>query len=279
MHLKFPPYSAIIDVIINEEGREAQIMRTRTIGIFDSGIGGLSVLAWARHVMPDVDFLYYADTEHVPYGTTRREEIVRYSLDAAGFLVKKGAEAILVACNTATSMAVDTLRATLDCPVVGMEPAVKPAVATHPGERVLVCATPATIGGEKLRELLLRSGAAAEVDLVALPELVVYAENGIFDPAVVSAYIRSRVPRSDYSACVLGCTHFPYFKDSFRLAFPRAELVDGTEGTVRRLCHVLSYTPGEGAEGRVRYYRTGVAVTDETTLSFYESLERRALEA
>ncbi|MBE6598746.1 MAG: glutamate racemase [Ruminococcaceae bacterium] len=251
-------------------------MRVKTIGIFDSGIGGLSVLAKAREMMPDVDFIYYADTEHVPYGTKSREEIVNYSVEAAKFLIKKGAEAILVACNTATSMAVDTLRAVFDCPVVGMEPAVKPAVSHHPHERILVCATPATIGGEKLHELLRRNAEGAEVDLCALPELVVFAENGIFDSEIVSAYIRSRAAREDYSACVLGCTHFPYFKDSFRLVFPYAEMIDGTEGTVRRLCHVTGYERESSLDrGTVKYYNTGAAVSDTQTLAFYEELQRR----
>ncbi len=255
-------------------------MGMRTIGIFDSGIGGLSVLGWARKLMPDVDFLYYADTAHVPYGTKRREEIVRYSVEAARFLVKNGAEAILVACNTATSMAVDILRTTFHCPVVGMEPAVKPAVTLHPKERILVCATPATIGGDKLKALLLRNGGAARVELAALPELVVYAEKGMFDPAVVSAYLRSRVAHTDYSACVLGCTHFPYFRDSFREVFPKAELIDGTDGTVRQLCHVIAYHPSveKGETGSVRYYQSGVMVTEEATTAFYESLQRRAAE-
>ncbi len=254
-------------------------MRAKTIGIFDSGIGGLSVLSRAREQMPDADFLYYADTAHVPYGTKRREEIVRYSVAAAKFLVGRGVEAILVACNTATSMAVDTLRASFACPVVGMEPAVKPAVSRHTGERILVCATPATIGGEKLRDLLLRNGGGAEVDLCALPDLVSFAEAGEFSVDVVSRYIGSVVTRTDYSACVLGCTHFPYFRDSFRRVLPHAELVDGADGTVRRLCHVTGYVPSEnGVRGSVKYYRTGEPVTDEETLRFYDLLQRRAMD-
>lgn len=251
-------------------------MMSQTIGIFDSGTGGLSVLARAREVMPDTDFIYYADTEHVPYGTKSRGEIVHYSMEAVDFLVKNGADAILVACNTATSMAVDSLRASFSLPIVGMEPAVKPAVTLHPHERILVCATPATIRGQKLHDLLEKNAAAeTQVDLAALPGLVLFAEDGCFDTGTVSAYIRSQVSRTDYSACVLGCTHFTYFRDSMRLVFPGAELIDGTEGTVRHLCRVTGYTQGEG-KGSVRYYRTGTAVTDPDVLTFYESLQKRA---
>lgn len=252
-------------------------MKSKTIGIFDSGIGGLSVLARAAEVMPDVDFIYYADTDHVPYGTKSRGEIVRYSLDAADFLIKNGAETVLVACNTATSMAVDTLRSTFPIPIVGMEPAVKPAVTHHPHERILVCATPATIRGQKLHDLLEKNAASeTRIDLVALPGLVLYAEEGFFDPGTVSEYIRSQVSRTDYTACVLGCTHFSYFRDSMRLAFPNAELIDGTEGTIRQLCHVTGYEPS-GGKGSIRYYRTGVEVRDTLTLEFYDMLQKRAL--
>lgn len=252
-------------------------MRSKTIGIFDSGIGGLSVLARAAQVMPDVDFIYYADTEHVPYGTKSRGEIVRYSLDAADFLIKNGAEAVLVACNTATSMAVDTLRATFPLPIVGMEPAIKPAVTLHPHERILVCATPVTIHGQKLHDLLEKNAESeTQVDLVALPGLVLYAEDGFFDRNAVSEYIKTQVFRTDYTACVLGCTHFSYFRDSMHLAFPDAELIDGTEGTVRQLCHVAGYDP-TGGTGSIRYYRTGVEVNDTLTLEFYDMLQKRAL--
>jgi len=253
----------------------------RTIGIFDSGIGGLSVLAAARHKMPDVDFIYYADTDHVPYGIKSREEIVRYSLSAAEFLCGKGAEAILVACNTATSMAVDILRNTFSCPIVGMEPALKPALVRHRGEHILVTATPATICGQKLHNLLEQNADNRDrVDLVPLPELVLFAENGVFDTDTVASYIESTLPRYGYTACVLGCTHFPYFKDSFRLVLPNADLMDGTEGTINQLCYVTEYTsPKESvvSVGRVRYYRTGTEVVNPVTLDFYENLQRRAL--
>lgn len=254
---------------------------SKTIGIFDSGIGGLSVLAHAREAMPDVDFLYYADTDHVPYGTKSREEIIRYSLAAAEFLIKNGADAILVACNTATSMAVDTLRAAFPHPIVGMEPALKPALALHPHQRILVTATPATIHGQKLHDLLQKNAEPDDnVDLVALPELVRFAENGNFDPTAVSEYIRGQITKTDYTACVLGCTHFPYFRDSFRMVLPSAELIDGTEGTVNRLCCVTGYSPsrtGKKTAGSVRYFRTGKEVVNPLTIDFYESLQRRAL--
>lgn len=251
----------------------------KTIGVFDSGIGGLSVLSYARTMMPDVDFLYDADTVHVPYGTKTREEIVRYSLDAADFLIRSGAQAILVACNTATSMAVDLLRASFREPIVGMEPAVKPALTLHPHERILVCATPATIRGQKLHDLLERNADSDDkVDLCELPGLVTYAERGFFDPVDTAAYIREQVSRTDYTACVLGCTHFAFFRPAMRLAFPHAELIDGTEGTVRRLCAVTGYEKGHrGEPGRVRYFQSGVAVTDPLTLDYYEMLERRSL--
>lgn len=264
-------------MIVDQITKDTASMKQKTIGIFDSGIGGLSVLAHARQTMPDVDFLYYADTDHVPYGTKSRDEIVDYSVTATDFLAKNGAQAVLVACNTATSMAVDVLRSSFSCPIVGMEPAVKPAVTLHPHERILVCATPVTIKGQKLHDLLQKNTAQdTVVDLVPLPELVLFAEKGCFDPETVSEYIKSNITRSDYTACVLGCTHFSYFRDSMHIALPQAELIDGTAGTVSRLCHVTGYEPSE-QRGTIRYFRSGVEATAPETLAFYENLQCRAL--
>lgn len=259
-------------------------MNKLKLGLFDSGIGGISVLARARSRLPSADFLYYADTLHVPYGTKTREEIIRYSDAAVGFLAEQGVSAVVVACNTATSMAIGFLRDKYKFPIIGMEPAVKPAAAAHHGERVLVCATPVTISGEKLHSLIEQTYAADDAndrpDLVGLPHLVELAENGIFDTATVCDYLRTVIDTSiPYTAVVLGCTHFGYFADSFRHLLGNVDLIDGTEGTVNRLISLLpegAVEPTDDGEGNITFYKSGSPVTDAATLAFYDSLLARS---
>ena len=118
---------------------------TVRIAFFDSGIGGLTVLHQAKKLMPQEDYLYYADTDHVPYGSKTKEEIRRYVEEAADFIAAQDVKALVVACNTATSVAIQSLRARYSFPILGMEPAVKPAVKNIAvSKRVLVTATPVT---------------------------------------------------------------------------------------------------------------------------------------
>ena len=114
------------------------------IGIFDSGIGGLSVLHEAYHRLPQQEYIFYADVEHVPYGLKTPEQITEYAIENTQFLLDKGAQALVVACNTATSVAIKELRRRFDIPILGMEPAVKPAVEGTEEKRIMVIATPVT---------------------------------------------------------------------------------------------------------------------------------------
>ncbi|MBQ4591183.1 MAG: glutamate racemase [Clostridia bacterium] len=256
-------------------------MSRTKIGFFDSGIGGISVLSHARRRLPGADYLYYADTDHVPYGTKSRGEIIRYSDEAVGFLAEQGADAVVVACNTATSMAIGYLREKYPFPIVGMEPAVKPAAAAHQGEKILVCATPVTIAGEKLHTLIEHNYASDDLpDLIGLPGLVTFAEQEIFDRGDVCKYLASVIDKErNYSAVVLGCTHFGYFSDSFRELLGDIDLIDGTKGTVNRLISVLESEhiplPAD-EEGCMTFYQTGRPVTDPKTLAFFDRLLARA---
>ena len=244
--------------------------RRKTIGFFDSGIGGLTVLSEALRRVPGAELLFYADTDHVPYGTKTKEEIVRYAEDAVEALCERGAEAVVVACNTATSMAIGRLRERFSIPIVGMEPAVKPAALTHPGERVLVCATPLTIRGEKLHTLIDRSfREGIRPTLAALPELVTLAEAERFDLDSVRSCLDAAVDlREPYAAVVLGCTHFTYFRDSFRTLFPGADILDGNAGTVNRLVNLIGgEIPGDG---RITYLESGRPVAETDKLARFE---------
>ena len=211
------------------------------IAFFDSGIGGLSVLAEALQRFSGAEFLYFADEDHVPYGTKSRAEIVRLSLDAVGFLVSRGADGVVVACNTATSAAISELRGAFSVPVIGMEPAVKLAADSFGSRPTLLIATPLTIAGEKLARLVGRL--ECETWSLALPRLVEFAQDLEFDSPAVRAYLREELGKFELArlgSLVLGCTHFNYFKDVLReILPPHVRIIDGIGGTLNRLASEL----------------------------------------
>ncbi len=211
------------------------------IAFFDSGIGGLSVLAEALRRFSGAEFLYFADEDHVPYGTKSRAQIVRLSLDAVGFLVSRGADAVVVACNTATSAAISELRGAFSVPVIGMEPAVKLAADSFGACPTLLIATPLTIAGEKLARLVGRL--ECETWSLALPRLVEFAQDLEFDSPAVRAYLREELAKFELErlgSLVLGCTHFNYFKDVLREILPsHVRIIDGIDGTLNRLASEL----------------------------------------
>ena len=233
------------------------------IGIFDSGIGGLSVLHHAEKMLPEARFVYYADVKHVPYGEKRVDQIKEYVREALQFLTDQGVDAILIACNTATSVASQRLRSCFPVPVVGMEPAVKKAVELYraDGKRILVAATPVTIAGDKLHNLLDRVDVEHDVDLLPLPGLVRFAEQGDFSSEEVDAYLKRELGKFDlknYTALVLGCTHFNYFKLKFQQIFPNpVHFVDGNEGAVRQLMRFLDGKSCGQDEAGTEFYFSG----------------------
>lgn len=257
------------------------------IGFLDSGVGGLSVLSYAMDRLPFADYIYYADCDHVPYGTKTSEEIIEYTDEAVRLLIERGAEVVVIACNTATSMAAGYVREKYSLPIIGMEPAVKPALAAHHGERILVCATPATIAGKRLHDLIERNYTDdVVIDLAALPELVTYAEREIFDTDIICSYLDRVIKKSrGYSAVVLGCTHFGYFRDSFRSFFGNIDIIDGTAGTVRRLIAVLDEhgllenCNGGSFDKKIsvpEFYISGRLIDDCGKLDFFNRLIERS---
>ena len=146
------------------------------VGFFDSGLGGLTVLEKALRVMPDEDYIFYADEANVPYGEKTSEQITQYARNAVNCLTERGCKAVVIACNTATSVAADELRRTFDTPIIGIEPAVKPAVEHAGGRRILVMATPVTIRESRLKGLIASLDAEDTVVLLAMPGLVRFCE-------------------------------------------------------------------------------------------------------
>ena len=242
------------------------------IGIFDSGIGGLSLLHQAMITLPEVDYVFYADVDNVPYGEKTNEQIREYVDRAVGFLVDKGCEAVVLACNTATSAAITYLRNKYQLPIIGIEPAVKPACQHNRDKRIMVVATPVTAAGVKLKNLIMKYDINHKVDVVALPKLVRFAQKDEFNSVNVMNYLNNEFAGynfNDYSELVLGCTHFNYFKDSFAKLFPSdIEIIDGNTGVSNNLKNtlikngIIENTHNE-IRGKVEYFYSGRAVDNK----------------
>ncbi|MBO5032702.1 MAG: glutamate racemase [Lachnospiraceae bacterium] len=263
------------------------------IGVFDSGIGGMTLLHQAMVLMPHEKFLFYADTDHVPYGTKSKEQVISYVDGVIQFMISHDCKAVLIACNTATAVAAAPMRSKYKLPIIGIEPAVKPAVAESEGKRVMVVATPLTVHEEKLRNLVQRVDNAHLVDLLALPRLVEFAERGEFVSEAVTDYLKEQFSEYElerYGELVLGCTHFNFFKDTFRKLMPeQVHMIDGSLGAVRQLARILE---AEGALAKplaqkaqsweknkndisVRYFESGREILDAGKLHYIESLHER----
>ncbi|MCM3629646.1 glutamate racemase [Paenibacillus glycanilyticus] len=236
-----------------------------TIGIFDSGLGGLTVLAEALKRLPAENYLYMADTKHVPYGTKSEEEVRSFVLQTVEQMVAQGIDALVVACNTATSIAINELRERYSFPIIGMEPAVKPAVEMNraTGKKVLVWATPLTLRMPKYYALVSRVDGEGIVDSLPMPELVQYCESLQFDPNVLKDYFLAKLAPYDlkeYGILVLGCTHFPFYTRILEEILPaHIQIVNGNMGTIRRLSAMLSRYGIEAGRGKghVQFMCTG----------------------
>lgn len=212
-------------------------MDNRPIGVFDSGYGGISVLASAVSALPDERFVYLGDNLHAPYGAHTEAEIMEYARACVRYLIASDCKAIVIACNTATSVAAATLRRELDMPIVAMEPALKPASMVEGDGQVLVLATEVTLKLDKFRHLMNSYGRDAVP--IPAPKLVTAIEAGLWEGDAVRALLHEYLsPFLDrpVKAVVLGCTHFVFLRQALRAYLPaHILLIDGNEGTARQL--------------------------------------------
>lgn len=231
------------------------------VGFIDSGVGGLSVLREAVRIMPQEDYLFFGDSKNAPYGTKTVEEIRRLAFSNAEMLYRKGIKALVVACNTATSAAISILREVYtDIPVIGIEPALKPAVSIGDHPRVIVMATPLTVKGAKLHELLGRYSKDADVVALGCPGLMEFVEDGNLDGEEVRSYLKDLLLphlKKPADAIVLGCTHYPFLKNTIqKIAGPDIRILDGGEGTARQLKRRLEeekLLKAPGKKGHIEY--------------------------
>lgn len=249
------------------------------IGFFDSGIGGITVLYDTLKILPNEDYIYYADTLNVPYGPKPKDEVKKYIFSAIEFIVDQGVKAVVIACNTATSVAIEELRTKYSIPIIGMEPAVKPAVEKNKNtnKRVLVTATALTLREEKLQNLITRLDNDHIVDLLPLPGLVEFAERFEFNEEVVMPYLKEQLYKynlNNYETIVLGCTHFSFYKNIFRkILSSDTDIIDGNIGTARNLKRILGEmnSLNEGS-GNITFYNSGLKVEDKVKLDKYKEL-------
>lgn len=216
------------------------------IGFIDSGLGGISVLREAIKIMPSENFIYYGDSANAPYGTKPREEIRALTFHVVDILLSRGVKGIAVACNTATGAAVRDLRGIYpDLPIVGIEPAIKPAVEQSLGGRILVLATPMTISQDKFKNLLARYEDQAEIIAVPCKGLMEFVEQGILEGEILDRYFDEHLLpyiNDETESIVLGCTHYPFLRHHLKgyLKGRNIALIDGSLGTAKELKRRLS---------------------------------------
>lgn len=209
------------------------------IGVFDSGLGGLSVLAALVQALPRADFRYYADTAHVPYGNKSDEQIQRRVLAIGGELAGMGCDLLVVACNTATAAAVQALRAAHpSIPVVGVEPGIKPAAQDTGSGRIAVLTTESTAGSQRLKNLIRDHAGGVKVFVEPCPGWATHVEMLQLDDPALAADVRARVePLLDRGVdrIVLGCTHYSFLAPLLKQAIgTRAQLVDVADAVARQ---------------------------------------------
>lgn len=212
------------------------------IGVFDSGVGGISVLRELVALMPNENFIYFGDSANAPYGTKPLEQVVELVCNDAAYLYEQGVKCLVVACNTATSAGIKVLREKYtDIPVIGIEPALKPAVLSKEHPTVVVMATPMTLKEEKFRHLMERFMEQATILPLPCPGLVEFIERGELESEALEAYLRKLYePFEQIDAIVLGCTHYPFVKAMIQKIVGADVLIfDGGEGTARETGHQL----------------------------------------
>ncbi|WP_415876165.1 glutamate racemase [Clostridium sp.] len=220
-------------------------VRNMPIGFFDSGVGGLSVLREAIKLLPNEDFIYFGDSKNAPYGTKSVDEVRELTFKASELLLKHNVKAIVIACNTATSAAIENLRnAYRNMPIIGIEPALKPAVELKREGKIVIMATPMTLSEKKFYNLMERYKENADIVPLPCPGLVEYIEKGVVKGKEVNEFLKEKflpLQSETISSVVLGCTHYPFIKEELaNVLGDKVAIIDGSKGTAAQLKRQLS---------------------------------------
>ena len=228
-----------VQEVDRRQRREIMENREAPIAVFDSGLGGVSVLRELIRIMPNEDFYYFGDSKHAPYGTKSAQQVRQMTIMHTQRFIAMGAKGVVIACNTATSAAVRRLRQMYPAlPLVGIEPAVKPAAERYPQGNILVMATPITIREAKLQHLIERFGGDANIIPLACPGLMDFVEAGNIDSPEVYGFLRDILEpyQGKLDGVVLGCTHYPFVSKTItRILGTDVEIFDGGPGTAKEM--------------------------------------------
>lgn len=236
---------------------------SRPIGVFDSGVGGLTAMRELLRILPEENFVYFGDTARVPYGSRNRETIIQFAREDLNFLLTQNVKAVLVACGTVSSTAMEELWDMTDIPVVGViEPASRAALRETKNRRIAILATPATIRSQAYRKTLLSLGSGGEAPMLfeqACPLFVPVVENGYVDKdhpivkAVIEEYIR---PVLNFGAdtVILGCTHYPLLKDAIQSYAPELCIVESGKEAAIALAALIRKTGTQDGKRERKYY-------------------------
>ncbi len=229
---------------LSERGaRYRKACQMAPVGVFDSGVGGLTILTALQRKLPHENYIYIGDTAHCPYGTRSEEEVIDLALRACHFLLEQEVKLIVVACNTASQSALNALRATYPVPFVGVVPAVKPAARITKRGRIGVIATNQTTKAAYLRQLIDHFAEGIEVEAIGSPELVTLAEQGQFDGPFVEETVRHALQpllTKGVDVIVLGCTHFPALRPVIeRIVGKQVQVIDSGAAIAHRTYSVL----------------------------------------
>jgi glutamate racemase len=236
---------------------------TAPVGVFDSGVGGLSVAREIRRALPAEHLLYVADTAYVPYGDRGDDEVRARTLAIGEWIQSQGAKVLVVACNTASGAALEALRERLAIPVIGLEPALKPAVRESKARRVGVMATRGTIGSARFQRLVDNYAGGVQVVRDPCPGLADLVEEGVLAGPELDARMEDYVAplrEAGVDTVVLGCTHYVFVRDAIQQALgPEVRLLDSGEAIARRTRQILAEQAAleRSGTGSLRFLTTG----------------------
>lgn len=239
-------------------------IKGKPIGFFDSGVGGLSVLKQAIKLLPNENFVYLGDSKNAPYGIKSVDEVRKLSFKAVDFLLTHNVKAVVVACNTATSAAIEELRNTYKyIPIIGIEPALKPAVKLNKKGKIVIMATPMTLAEKKFNNLMMKYKSKADIVPLPCPGLVEFIEKGVLEGDEINNFIKERfseLQAEEISSVVLGCTHYPFIrKELSKVLGTKVDIIDGSMGTATQLRRQLVCNKSinlEMKKGEVKIFNT-----------------------
>ncbi len=248
-------------------------MSNKKIAVFDSGLGGLSVLNTIRETMPNESLIYYGDSAFNPYGTKPLSFVQDRVFLVVEELMEKGIKALVIACNTATSASAHLLREKYDIPVLGLEPALKPAIEAGK-KNILVLATEITLREKKFENLMSRFKDEANIHKVPVSKLVNIVENDLISEDSVNRVLDEVLvakDRNQYDAVILGCTHFIFAKNEIAKYFKDAEIFDGNQGVTDYLKNILE---SKDLLNTSEKEETIILASDESVIERYKKYAR-----